>query len=291
MAGRQGGGSTELGHFLRARRTQVKPEQAGIAVGPGWRRTPGLRREELASLAGMSVDYYTRLERGKEHRPSPGVIAALATALHLDEAEHAHLCDLVTQAAHLAPPHPPVPREQKVAPGTELLLERLRPYPARVLSRTMDVLAGNPGGLRTLPGIETWPARRRNIARYVFLHPAARELFAERDAVVGGCVARLRALVGVEPDAADLTRLVDELLAESAEFARLWERYEVRPVAQATKTLRHPDVGTLTLGFQSMQIEGTPGHRLVTYYAEPGTRDHDAMLLLDRVTSVERQPS
>jgi len=284
MAGRQvGNGGTELGNFLRARRTQAKPEQAGITVGPGWRRTPGLRREELASLAGMSVDYYTRLERGKEHRPSPGVIDALATALHLDEAEHAHLFDLATRAAHMTPPHRPVPCEQKVLSGTELLLERLRPYPARVLSRTMDVLACNPGGLRTLAGIERWPAERQNIARYVFLHPAARELFVDWDVVVGGCVARLRALAGIEPGAADLTRLVDELLAESAEFARLWERYEVRPLLQKTKTLRHPDAGTFTLSFQSMQIEGTPGHRLVTYYAEPGTPDHDAMLLLDQV--------
>lgn len=97
-----------------------------------------------------------------------------------------------------------------------------------------------------------------------------------------GCVARLRALAGVEPDAPDLTALVDELLAQSVEFARLWERYEVRPYGQATKTLNHPEVGTLTLSFQSMQIEGTPGHRLVTYYAEPDTPDHDAMVLLDR---------
>jgi transcriptional regulator with XRE-family HTH domain len=282
MAGRHGdSGSIELGHFLRARRTQVQPEQAGITVGPGRRRTPGLRREELASLAGMSVDYYTRLERGKEHRPSPGVIAALATALQLDEAEHAHLFDLATQAAHLVPPHRPVSRTQGVSRGTELLLERLRPYPARVLSRTMDVLAGNPGGLRTLPGIDGWPVERRNIARYVFLHPAARDLFVDRDIVVAGCVARLRALSGLDADAADLARLVDELLAESAEFTRLWERYEVRPLLRATKTLCHPEVGTLTLGVESMQIEGTPGHRLVTYYAEPGTRDHDAMVLLD----------
>ncbi|ADJ47512.1 XRE family transcriptional regulator [Amycolatopsis mediterranei S699] len=125
MAGRQDG--TELGNFLRARRAQVKPEQAGIPAGPGCRRTPGLRREELASLAGMSVDYYTRLERGREHRPSPGVIDALATALRLDETEHAHLFDLAAQAAHMTPPHRPVPGTQNVSPGTELLLEHLRP--------------------------------------------------------------------------------------------------------------------------------------------------------------------
>lgn len=274
---------TELGRFLRARREQVSPEEAGIATGPGWRRTPGLRREELASLAGMSVDYYTRLERGKENRPSPAVIDALAAALRLSQTEHEHLFDLATRAANMTPPQPAVPNRQTVAPGTDLLLERLRPYPARVLSRTMDVLACNPGALRSLAGIESWPVERHNIARYIFLHPAARDLFADWDTVIGGCVARLRALAGVEPDAPDLTRLVDELLVKSPDFASLWERYEVRPYTAAAKTLNHPEVGTFTLNVQSMQIEGTPGHRLVIYHAEPGTPDHDAMVLLDRI--------
>jgi transcriptional regulator with XRE-family HTH domain len=276
-------GGTELGRFLRARRTQVTPEGAGIDVGPGWRRTPGLRREELAALAGMSVDYYTRLERGKEYRPSPAVIDALAKALDLDHAAYEHLFDLATRAADMKPPQQVVPSNQKPAPGTELLLERLRPYPARVLSRTMDVLACNPGGLRTLAGIEDWPIERRNIARYLFLHPAARDLFVDWDAVIAGCVARLRALAGTEPDAPDLTELVQELLAESPDFADLWERYEVRPLAQAAKTLHHPEVGTFTLDVQAMQIEGTPGHRLVIYYAEPGTLHHDAVVRLDRM--------
>lgn len=279
-----GKGGTELGRFLRARREQVSPEEAGITTGPGWRRTPGLRREELSSLAGVSVDYYTRLERGKETRPSPAVIDALAKALHLGQTEHEHLFDLATRAAHMTPPQPAMPDRQAMAPGTELLLERLRPFPARVLSRTMDVLAANPGGQGTMPGIESWPVERHNVARYVFLHPAARDLFVDWDTVISGCVARLRALAGVEPDAPDLTQLVEELLVKSPDFAGLWKRYEVRPYTAAAKTLNHPEVGTFTLNVQSMQIEGTPGHRLVIYHAEPGTPDHDAMVLLDQIT-------
>ncbi|MBB2946335.1 hypothetical protein FB565_006103 [Actinoplanes lutulentus] len=277
-----GNGGTELGRFLRARRAQVTPERVGISTGPGWRRIPGLRREELAALAGVSVDYYTRLERGREHRPSAAVVGALAAALRLGPAEHGHLLDLATRAATM----PPAPRTARhgSAPSADLalMLENLRPYPARVLSRTMDLLAGNRGGLRTLPGIEDWPAGQRNLARYVFLHPDARKLFADWDDVMSGCVARLRALSGLEPHAPDLAALVAELTAQSADFARLWERYEVRPFALPSKTLHHPEVGTITLRVQAMQIEGGAGSRLVTYFADPGTPDHEALVLLDR---------
>ncbi|GAB3460766.1 helix-turn-helix transcriptional regulator [Actinophytocola sediminis] len=281
-------GGIELGRFLRARRTQASPAGAGIDVGPGWRRTPGLRREELAALAGVSVDYYTRLERGTEYRPSPGVIDALAKALRLSDAEHEHLFDLATRAADMTPPRTP-PRDHPLPPGTELLLERLRPYPARVLSRTMDVLAGNPGGMHTLPGIEHWPVERHNLVRYVFLHPAARDVFTDWHTVIAGCVAPLRALAGVEPDAPDLVALVQELQRESPEFAGLWERYEVRPHAQTTKTITHPEVGTITLHVQSLYLEGTPGHRLVFYHADPDTPDHDAMVLLDGYPGGDRR--
>jgi transcriptional regulator with XRE-family HTH domain len=297
-AGQPGGSAgSELGRFLRARRTQLRPDEAGITVGPGWRRTPGLRREELASLAGVSVDYYIRLERGTEVRPSPAVVDALARALQLGETDYDYLCDLAARAARVAVPHRTMPRRQMAGPGAELLLERLRPYPARVLSRTMDLLAWNPGGLGMVPGIENWPVERRNIARYVFLHPAARALFADRELVTGGCVARLRALAGIEPEAADLTEPVEELMVKSAEFARVWERFEVRPYTLGSKTMHHPEVGEVSLDVQSLQIEGSPGHRLVIYYAEPGTRDHDAIVLLDRIahdqaaTVLQPQPS
>lgn len=276
------GGSegAELGRFLRARRTQTSPQHAGLTVGPGLRRTPGLRREELATLAGISIDYYVRLERGKETRPSPSVLDALARALHLDDQEHQHLRDLAARAARYAPETPPAP-SRTVRPHLKLLLESLRPNPAYVISRSMDLLAWNPGGLALYAGLEDWPAKHRNLARYLFLHPAARDLFPDWDRQITACVARLRAVAGTAPDAPDLTNLVGELLLKSPDFARLWERYEVTGRKPAQKTFHHPRVGTVTLTSQSMQLEGTPGQRIGVYTAEPGTADHDALLLLD----------
>lgn len=282
MAGGQhASGGTELGRFLRARREEVTPAEAGLTVGPGLRRTPGLRREELATLAGVSVDYYTRLERGRETRPSPAVVDALARALRLGQVEHEHLLELAVRAArHL--PDPPAAPSRSVKPGIKVLLESLRPHPAMVLSRTMEILAANPAGLRLYAGLEDWPAKHRNLARYIFLHPAARALFGDAwNTQVRGCVARLRALAGTDPDAPDLAALAGELLLKSPEFARLWERYDVRPHTSATKTFHHPHVGGLTLGFQGMLLEGSPGHRLSVYHAQPGTPEHDAMVLLD----------
>ncbi|MFC8666240.1 helix-turn-helix transcriptional regulator [Streptomyces sp. NPDC057199] len=278
------GGGTELGRFLRARRGRITPAEAGLTVGPGLRRTPGLRREELATLAGISIDYCTRLERGKETRPSPSVVDALAHALRLEEDEHEHLRSLVALAARTTP-EPPAAPSRSIRPGVKLLLETLRPNPTHVVSRTNDLLAANPSGLKLLTGIEEWPTRQRNIARYVFLHPAARSLFHDWATQVRGCVARLRALAGTDPDAPDLTRLAGELLLKSPEFARLWERYDIKGHSHGRKTFHHPDVGDLTLGYQSMELEGTPGHRLITYYAEPGTADHDALVLLDLLGS------
>jgi transcriptional regulator with XRE-family HTH domain len=291
MAPEQHSSGDELGRFLRARRTQISPQDAGLTPGPGVRRTPGLRREELATLAGVSIDYYTRLERGKETRPSPAVIDALARALQLDEAEHQHLRDLAVRAARYAPEPVPAP-SRSVRPHVKLLLESLRPNPAYVVSRSMDLLAHNPGGLALYAGIADWPAKQQNLARYLFLHPAAREVLPDWENQIRGCVARLRALAGTDPDAPDLTNLVGELLLKSSAFAGLWERYEVTGRKVATKTFQHPRVGRITLGFQGMALEGTPGHRMGIYTAEPGTPDHDAMLLLDMTaTPAEPKPS
>ncbi|MER5913940.1 helix-turn-helix transcriptional regulator [Streptomyces sp. NPDC001982] len=274
---------TELSRFLRARRTQTSPDQVGLTVGAGLRRTPGLRREELATLAGISIDYYVRLERGKETRPSPSVLDALARALHLDDAEHQHLRELAALAARYAP-EPSPPPSRTVRPQLKLVLETLRPSPAYVIGRSMDLLAWNPGGLALYAGLADWPATQRNLARYLFLHPTARTLFPDWDNQVRGCVARLRAVAGTDPDAPDLTSLVGELLLKSPDFAKLWERYDVVGRKKMEKTFHHPQVGILTLSGQSMQLEDTPGQRLGVYTAEPGTPDHDAVLLLDMTT-------
>ncbi|MFE6164007.1 helix-turn-helix transcriptional regulator [Streptomyces sp. NPDC056486] len=280
MAPEQHTGGDELARFLRARRTQTSPESAGLTPGPGIRRTPGLRREEVATLAGVSIDYYTRLERGKETRPSPGVVDALARTLQLDDDEHHHLRELAARAARYAP-EPPPPPSRTVRPHLKLILETMRPNPAYIISRSMDLLAWNPAGLALYAGLTDWPVTQRNLARYLFLHPTARELFPDWENLVRSCVARLRAAAGTNPDAPDFTNLVGELTLKSPDFARLWERYDVGGSKKPQKTFHHPKVGFLTLSSQSMHLDGTPGQRLSTYTAEPGTPDYDAMLLLD----------
>jgi transcriptional regulator with XRE-family HTH domain len=204
-------GSTELGRFLRARRSQVTPADVGFAQGTGVRRTPGLRREEVAALAGVSIDYYTRLERGKETRPSPSVTDALARALKLDPDEHEHLRALAARYA----PEPPAAPSRTVRPQLKLLLETLRPNPAYITSRTLDVLAANPSALALYAALGDWPAAQRNIGRFLFLHPAARDIYADWDNQIRGCVARLRALAGTDPDAPDLAALIGELLLKT----------------------------------------------------------------------------
>jgi hypothetical protein len=230
----------------------------------------------------MSADYYARLERGKEMHPSPTVIDALARVLGLAPEEHEHVRALAARAARQTPEPTRVPN-RTVGPGIQLLLDSLRPNPAYVLSRTGDVLAWNPSGLNLFPGIDSWPVNQRNVARYLFLHPASRALFADWDQHIHTCVASLRALAGTDPHAPDLTELVEELMLKSPDFARLWDRYEVKAHTDGKKTLHHPQVGTLTLGFQAMSLEGTIGQRLSTYYAEPGTPEYDALLVLDRI--------
>jgi transcriptional regulator with XRE-family HTH domain len=271
---------TELGRFLRTRRAGVRPADAGLPAGAGPRRTPGLRREELATLAGVSIDYYTRLERGKETRPSPAVVDALARALRLDDEEHEFLRALAAQAARRAPVPPPPPSRQ-VRPTVTQLLEELRPNPAYVLSRTNDLLAANPGGFHLLPGLVEWPARQRNTIRYTFLHPAARALWPDWEQKARGCVAHLRAVAGSDPDAPDLAAIIGELIVKSPDFTRLWDRYEVRRMGDGEKVFRHPAVGTMTLAHESLELTRTDGQRLVVYMAAPGTPDHDAIVLLD----------
>ncbi|MFE6820968.1 helix-turn-helix transcriptional regulator [Streptomyces sp. NPDC057690] len=275
-------GGSKLGQFLRARRARVGPEDVGMPVGSGLRRTPGLRREELAAVAGVSADYYARLERGTEKNPSSSVVDALARALMLDRNEHEHLRTLAAHASRTAFSDLSPAPSRTVNPSVKLLLEHLRPNPAFIVSRTGDLLAWTPSGLRLLAGMDQWPARRRNIARYVFLHPQARDLFG-KDWLnqVSGMVGRLRALAGIDPDAEDLAQLAGELLVKSPEFAQLWDRYDVTGNATGRKTMHHPELGDVTLCYQSMHLDGTPDHRLITYYAEPGTSDHDAVVLLD----------
>lgn len=271
----------ELGRFLRARRAAVTPGELGLPTGGGRRRTPGLRREELAALAGVSIDYYIRLERGKETRPSPAVLDALARALRLDAEENSYLREIAAQAARGAAPEPRTAPSRTVRPTLLSMLEAVRPCPAYVLSRTNDVLAANPGGLHLMPGLVDWPTRQRNTIRYTFLHPYAQSLWPDWETKARGCVAQLRAVVGSVPDAPDLVALVGELVVKSPDFSRMWERYDVRKVGDGEKTFLNPELGRITLTHEVLEVVRTQQQRLVVYSAEPGTPDHDAIVLLD----------
>ncbi|GGV65425.1 transcriptional regulator [Streptomyces longisporoflavus] len=271
---------TELGRYLRARRAQISPADAGLPQGTGLRRTPGLRREELATLAGVSVDYYTRLERGREKNPSPSVIDALARALRLSGDAHERMHELAELASgRLTEPHP-TPGDT-VRPSVQRMLDNLSPYPAYVISRHSYMLAANPAGRRLMPGLWDWPAEKRSVTRYVFLHPVGRVLYRPWEETVAKSVAHLRAVGGVDVDSPQLTALVGELLLKSPDFARLWERYDVKERGGGTKSFDHPKVGPMTLTYEVMRLARTDGQRLVAYQAEPGSADEEAMLRLD----------
>ncbi|MGW0882357.1 helix-turn-helix domain-containing protein [Streptomyces sp. NPDC002671] len=269
-----------MAEFLRIRRGRIGPADVGLPTGPGARRTPGLRREELAALAGVSVDYYIRIEQGRETAPSDAVLGALARALRLTDDEHAHLLGLADQVAGRTPRRrPAAPRS--AGPGLRLLLESVRPSPAYVLDEVNDVLAANPEGLALMPGLGDWPPGQRNTIRYTFLHAAARTLFADWDRVARNCVAHLHTaqLTAPEPTAA----LVAELSESSAEFAALWRRHEVWVKRAGQTAFRHPVIGAITLANEVLGTVGD-GRRMLIYQAPPGTPEHDALVLLAMTT-------
>jgi transcriptional regulator with XRE-family HTH domain len=270
--------STALAAFLRARRARVRPADVGLPVGVGLRRTPGLRREELAALAGVSVDYYIRLEQGKETNPSSAVLSALASALQLDDDARAHLFALADHVAQRRPVRRPP--ERTVTSSMRLLLENLRPCPAMVLSRTSDVLAANPEGLALYHGISDWPASRRNTIRYVFRHPRALALFGDWMGTAAASVANLRTVQAADPDAPDVAELVVELSAASPQFAALWARHDVRRKSGTQKVFHHPTVGTLSLSWEVLRYDDDGSRRITVHQAAPGTPDHDALALL-----------
>lgn len=275
-------GLNELGDFLRARRARLRPGDVGLPLGPGIRRTPGLRREETAALAGLSIDYYIRLEQGKETNPSGPILDGLAAALRLNEEENAHLYALANHAAgRMARGSQSASRV--VRPGVRQLLETVRPCPAYVLTRTSDLLAANPEALALFPGLADWPPERRNTIRYTFFHPAARELFAAWDRSAETIAAHLRSLAADTPDDPAVTALITELLGGSPEFTQLWQRHDVRQRRGEAKTFRHPQVGEFTLTNEVLYL--ADGQRMSVYQAEPGSRDHDALTLLSMIAS------
>ncbi|KUN55593.1 XRE family transcriptional regulator [Streptomyces canus] len=277
---------TELGRYLKARRAQVRPEDVGLPAGAGLRRTPGLRREELAALAGVSVDYYIRLERGRETNPSPAVVDALGRALRLRGDGYERLHELAEMASG-RPSGLPACSDHTVRDSVLRMLESVRPLPAYVVSRYNRVLAANPPGRRLMPGLWDWPEDQRNLTRYLFLHPVGRTLYEPWEETVALSVAHLRAVAGADPDDPELTALVGELMLKSAKFAQLWERYDVCERGGGQKCFQHPKAGPMTLTYEVMRLARTGGQRMVVYQAAPGTPDETAML---RLESTDNRP-
>jgi transcriptional regulator with XRE-family HTH domain len=275
---------TELGRYLKARRAQVRPEDVGLPAGAGLRRTPGLRREELAALAGVSVDYYIRLERGRETNPSPAVVDALGRALRLRGDGYERLHELAEMASG-RPSELPACSDHTVRDSVLRMLESVRPLPAYVVSRYNRVLAANPPGRRLMPGLWDWPEDQRNVTRYLFLHPVGRTLYEPWEETVALSVAHLRAVAGADPDDPELTALVGELMLKSEKFAQLWERYDVCERGGGQKCFQHPKAGPMTLTYEVMRLARTGGQRMVVYQAAPGTPDETAMLRLESADS------
>jgi transcriptional regulator with XRE-family HTH domain len=273
-----------LGEFLRNRRGRIGPAEVGLPAGTTRRQTPGLRREELAALAGVSIDYYIRLEQGRDTNPGAAILDALASALRLDSDEREHLHSLARNAASRGTPR--TPRAATARPGLLQLLETVRPTPAYVLDPTSNILAANPEGGQLMAGIDTWPPVRRNVVRYVFTHPAARTVFVSWQRMAEDCVAHLRTVAATDPGSPELAALVTELSATSPEFAQLWQHYDVRVKSGSRRTFQHPAVGQFEL--TSEILTAVDGQRFVAFQAAPGSTDHDAITLFAMATGSAR---
>src|SRR2546423_6068708 len=288
---------SEIRDFLTTRRARITPERAGLPAYGGTRRVAGLRREEVALLAGVSVDYYTRLERGNARGVSDSVLEALARALQLDEAERAHLFDLV----HAASPTTRArrrPARQQVRPSVQRVLDAMVTAPAYVRNGRLDVLGANDLGRAVFSPLFDSPAPSvagpntagpntaglntvaPNIARFVFLDPSAREFYVEWDSLAGDTVGLLRAEAGRDPYDRALSDLIGELSTRSEIFRTRWAAHNVRIHRTGVKHLHHPVVGDLALAYESMELTADQGLRLNAYRPEPGCPSADALNLL-----------
>jgi transcriptional regulator with XRE-family HTH domain len=271
----------EIRDFLTSRRARITPERAGLPAYGGNRRVAGLRREEVALLAGMSVDYYTRLERGNARGVSDSMLTALARALQLDEAEREHLFHLVHATARPgAPARPRRPARQQIRPSVQHLLDAMTMVPAYVRNGRLDILAANHLGYTVFSPMFGQPDRPANIARFIFLDPAATGFYVDWERRASDTVALLRAEAGRDPYDRALTDLIGELSTRSEQFRTWWAAHNVRLHRAGVKHLRHPVVGELTLAYESMGLTADTGLRLNAYTAEPGSPSRDALNLL-----------
>lgn len=267
----------ELSEFLRTRRARLKPADLGLNGYGGRRRVPGLRREELAQLAGVSVAYYTRLEQGNARNVSVEVLDAISRALRLSDAEHAHLL-------HLAKPKQqkrrPAPQHQQVRPALLELLTAMEGVPAYVWGRRTDVLAWN----HTASALfGDWAARApqdRNWARIAFLDPAARQIFVDWESKASDVVGHLRLDAGLHANDSQLAALIGELSMKSEDFRTLWAAHDVKKKSHGSMRIMHPLTGEMTLHYETFTLSGDQEQSLSTYHAEPGSASEEALRLL-----------
>ena len=280
----------EIRQFLTFRRARITPEQAGLPVYGANRRVPGLRREEVALLAGVSVDYYTRLERGNLGGVSEAVLDALAQALQLDDAERGHLFDLARAANTTARPRRR-PAQQRIRPGVQRILDAITDAPADVRNGRRDILAANRLGHALYSELFIDPVRPANVARFVFLSSRAREFFVDWEGAANDLVANLRTEAGRNPYDRGLQDLVGELSTRSEAFRTRWAAHNVRQHQTGRKQLHHPVVGDLELTYEVLALPADPGLSLVVYGAEPGSASQDGLKLLASWAATLDQPA
>jgi transcriptional regulator with XRE-family HTH domain len=276
--------SNELGEFLKSRRARIRPEDVGFRSGRG-RRVEGLRREEVAALASVSVDYIKRLEAGRI-RPSDAVLDSLSRALQLDVVERTHLFALAGRTAS-AHDH----SLEDVRPGLLRLLAAAEPLPAFVVGPWLDLLAWNPTASALFTGFERRPHQERNLARLIFLDPEVRELFHAGGWSGAGLVAALRVRYTRGRPDARVEALISELIERSPDFRRLWEEHGVVKRMYGRKTFNHPDVGEIELDWDRLTVPGSGGQVLMVYSAQPGTPAATALTLLSTLAATAAQPS
>ncbi|ADB31817.1 helix-turn-helix domain protein [Kribbella flavida DSM 17836] len=271
--------TTPLGDYLRSRRALVSPKSVGLA-STGRRRVDGLRREEVSMLAGVSVDYYVRLEQGRERNPSVQVLDALSAALRLDDDGRLHLFRL----AGMAPRPRTATVTDRVDPNLLQLLAAWPDNPALVSNRAYDVLASNAIADALFGGYTTG-----NLMLLVFLDAGARQFYADWEAVAANSVAGFRLGHGEAPDDPRVRAVLQQLLEQSEEFAQLWQRQDARGKTLDTKRFVHPAVGELTLRMQAFDVRSAPGQELIVYHAEPGSSSAEAVRLLGTLAATEAQ--
>ncbi|WP_307028047.1 helix-turn-helix transcriptional regulator [Arthrobacter globiformis] len=278
------GQSAEFGKFLKAMRSRLRPENAGLASSSAGRRVPGLRREEVARLADVSTDYYTRLEQGRNIHPSRAVLESVARALRLDPGEQAHMIDLIENCANTR--RPPIPR-QTVRPELHQLLDAVGNVPALVLGRRSDVLAGNRLAFLLLADFPAMPAAERNLTRWIFLDPLARDLFRDWPSIASEAAGSLRVDIGRHPNDAQANQLVGELAVCSEQFRQWWAGHRVATGSAGSIRLRHPVVGDLELNSEDLTPRDDPDQVLRVYSAKPGSPSADSLTMLGSLGAEE----